>query len=404
VSLLYSAVRKAAHSNAQKARTPPRAPTASRRVSAPLRTAQTVRPCPSPGDLAQLRQWAAEQVPVDRPEAPTPQTPLSAEAHASETEATQSDRPRSMGEMIGQEALRRQLEMVMYGAQQRGVKPAHVLLTGPSGHGKTTLAGVIANSLGGTLVSTNGMLLRKAADLVGLLIKMPPNSILFIDEVHSLPAPVSEVLYEVLEDGKLTALMGSGAETTSITHQMQGFVCVAATTRPGLLSVPFRGRFGFVGQVQPYTEDELAEMVASAWDRKGVLYGSDEPGEVACRAKGVPRRALHLSERTLDWCSVMGSDGVVEPGTVARAMAAFDIDARGMDGNDWLVIEALCGRFAGRTVGADALASAINLDLRSLTDEVEPWLCQAGYVQRTKTGRLALEPAYELVREKEGNR
>jgi Holliday junction DNA helicase RuvB len=242
------------------------------------------------------------------------------------------------------------------------------------------------------------MLLRRPGDLVGLLVKMRPNSALLVDEIHSLPKPVAEVLYEVLEDGKLSTLVGSGAETVAVTHQMEGFVCIGATTRPGLLSAPFRGRFGFVGQVDPYSADELAEIVTKAWQRVGVEASEGEALAVATRCRYVPRRALHLAERVLDWTSVAGIDGVPS-GTVSAALTAFGIDELGLDGNDWRVLAALTQTFSGRTVGLDALGSALDMDAASIENEIEPYLIQSGYVSRTKSGRMGLPAAYELFRE-----
>lgn len=348
-------------------------------------------------DLEGLRDWAAKKV-MPKVQAPTEVEEPPTHEEVPEV-ASVRDRPKEMNEIVGQTSVVNQLKMVIVGATLRQAKVPNILLVGPSGHGKSTLAGVVAHEMGAELISTNGMLLRKTQDLVGLLMKAPSPVCLFIDEVHALPTAVAEVLYEVLEDGQLSTIIGSGGDATAIVHKMEGFVCIAATTRPGVLPAPFRGRFGYVGQVIPYTMEELGEMVHRAWDRIGMAHVQSEAMEVAKRAKGVPRRALHLSERVCDFAAIMQLDKV-EEGTVNQALGVFGIDGYGFDANDWAVLEALTtGPFAGGTVGADALSSSLDLDLKTLTDDVEPYLAQAGYIKRTRTGRMALPPAYDLVKE-----
>jgi Holliday junction DNA helicase RuvB len=297
--------------------------------------------------------------------------------------------------MVGQTALLGQLRMVVAGTKLRGTPMPHVLLAGPAGHGKTTLAGIVAHELGAALVETTGMMLRRPADLVGLLMKVSGPTVLFIDEIHSLPRPVIEVLYEVLEDSKLSTLMGSGSETVAYTHQMRDLVCVGATTRPGLLTEPFRQRFGYHGTVDAYSTDELTEIVRRAWVRVGVEHGAGEPREVALRCKGVPRRALHLAERVLDYCAVYDCVNVFE-GITATALSVFGIDQDGLDEQDFRILAALVE--AGRTVGVDALAQMIDMDPKTLQDEYEPYLVRAGLVLRAKSGRMASPDAHKLMK------
>ena len=353
---------------------------------------QSAHSAPVAGHDDKLRAWAS-QTAASRPTRP-PQPPEVVEP--AEPPPSVRDRPQGLDDMVGQEALLGQLRMVCAGSRLRGTPMPHCLLAGPAGHGKTTLSGIIARELGATLVVTTGMMLRKPADLVGMLVKATGPTVLFIDEVHALPKPVMEVLYEVLEDGRISTLVGSGNDTVPYQHELTGFVCVGATTRPGVLTTPFRQRFGFFGTVEQYTAEELAEIVRRAWEHVGVTHGALEPLEVAHRCKGVPRRALHLAERVLDFGAVQGLEGVPD-GTVHDALAVFGIDEDGLEENDFRILEKLTGEFAGRTVGLAALSQSLDMDPKSIEEQYEPYLSQAGLIQRTKTGRMALPAAYELL-------
>jgi Holliday junction DNA helicase RuvB len=304
------------------------------------------------------------------------------------------DRPTNLGEIVGQEALVNQLRMVVAGAQIRGTRVPHALLVGPSGHGKTSLASVIAGEIGAELVMTTGVMLKKPADLVGLLVKAAATPhLVFIDEVHALPRPVMETLYTVMEDGRVDVLAGSGMETVAYSIDLPNLTICGATTRPGLLTEPMRQRFGFIGEVSSYSDLELAEIVRRSWAREGVEYAEGEPLQVASRAKSVPRRALALGERVLDYAAVMGS--AVTEGTTDRALSAFGIDSLGLDSVDHAYLQCLVS--AGRTLGLDSVAASLNVDPRTLSDDHEPHLIRAGYLARCKSGRLALPAAYDLV-------
>ena len=315
------------------------------------------------------------------------------EAEPEEPVATVRDRPVGLDDIVGQEALVNQLRMVCAGSNLRQTPMPHVLLAGPAGHGKTTLSQVVATELDAQLITTTGMVLRKVEDLLGLLVKCHGPTVLFIDEVHALPVPVMEMLYEALEDNKVSTVTGDG---TAVTHKLKDFVCVGATTRPGVLSQPFLQRFGFRGTVVRYTDEELAEIVHRAWDRLDAAHDGDAALAVASRCRGVPRRALHLAERVLDHSAVHGTEMMGED-SVVDALAFFGIDTNGLEPDDYRILGALTGPFAGRTVGLDALSQQLNMDPKTLADQHEPWLMQQGLMSRTKSGRMALPPAYELV-------
>ena len=307
------------------------------------------------------------------------------------------DRPQGLDEMVGQKNLVRQLRMICAGSMLRGTTVPHILLTGPAGHGKSSLGGIIANELEATMVETTGMTLKRPQDLIGMLVKMQGTTVFFIDEVHALPKAVMECLYEAMEDGKISAIAGSGADAVAHVHNLPPFICVGATTRPGLLTTPFRQRFGFAGTVDPYTIEELSEIVGRAWTRVGMKHTKGESEQVAKRCKGVPRIALHLAERVQDFCAVHDDGSRIPKGRAAEALRFFNIDERGLDRDDYRILSALTGQFAGRTVGLDVLAQALDMDAKTISEQHEPYLSQQGFISRTKTGRMALPAAYELL-------
>ena len=306
-------------------------------------------------------------------------------------------RPEDISGMVGQTVLVNQLRILAAGAKLRGTPIPHILLSGPAGFGKTTLAGIIAGETGGELMVTNGMTLRKSSDLLGLLIKLTPNAVLFIDEVHRLPTTVMEALYTALEDRCVDLLIGSGKSTRAYRHELPVFTCVGATTQPGQLAGPFRDRFGFHGQLEPYTVEELTEIVRRAWVRRGVTFGAGEPRQVAERCKGVPRLALHLAERVLDYAAMMGSKAV-DAGRSGAALTAFGIDDRGLDKVDWRILDALVNTFQGRCVGVATICQAIDIDPSTFERQHEGPLVRAGLMQRTQAGRMALPAAHEMFR------
>lgn len=345
-------------------------------------------------DLPKLREWAdtkaADQVQVTAAE-------NASEANADMAAPSIKDRPKTLDDMVGQKDLIGQLRMVCAGSVLRGTAMPHCLISGPAGFGKTTIAQIIAQEVMVKMIPTTGMMLRKPQDLVGLLIKIDEPAVLFIDEIHAMSTACQEQLYTALEDGTVDVLSGGGMDASTTTHEIKNLIVVGATTRPGLITIPMRDRFGFQAAMAPYSEDELAQIVSKAWERVGMAFDETEPGEVAKRCKGVPRRALHLSERVLDFVAVQESEKVAE-GMAANALAVFGINGIGLDETDFKILVALTGQYAGRTVGMDSLAQALDMDARTLADQHEPYLLRSGLIVRAKSGRMATDLAYEIVK------
>lgn len=305
-----------------------------------------------------------------------------------------SERPSALSQIVGQTDLVRRLRTIFAGSAARGVKAPHVLLSGPAGHGKTTLARIIAEELGAELVVTSGPMLRKVEQLAALVIGAKPNTVLFIDEIHRLPIAVEEALYEALEDGTLSIITGS-SEARAVTIKLPTIYVVGATTAPGALPTPFRDRFGAQLSVQPYSLDELTTIVEREWARIGLQTGSGDPARiVAERCKGVPRLALHLAQRVADYAATEAID-VVGRATSVAAMECFGIGERGLDEIDYRILRALVQHRTA--MGLEQLAQMIDLDAKSIERDHERGLVRAGLVARTSSGRLALPAAHELV-------
>ena len=271
----------------------------------------------------------------------------------------------------------------------------HILISGPAGFGKTTMAYVIANTLAVPLIATAGPILRKTGDLSGLLASVRGEAVLFVDEVHRLPSDVCESLYEALEDNKLSMLRGYGADARAITQALPPIVFVGATDQPGNLPKALRDRFGFHAVMQPYTIEDLAEIARRAFGRAGFPQAAGEACvAVAERSKGVPRLCIHLAERVAD---VAALGAVTLDVTLAlSALAAFGIDQRGLDEDDYRILRALVWTFSGRPVGISALAQCLDLDESTVREREGP-LVRAGYLIRTRTGRLAMQKAHDLI-------
>ena len=308
------------------------------------------------------------------------------------------ERPADIEALIGQTDLVNRLKIVMAGARIRESKPPHVLLSGPAGTGKTTLSRIVAHELNAKLVTSSGPALRRGADLAGILFSLPKDalSVVFIVEIHRLPTIVEETLYEALEDGTLSVVIGSGNEARSLALKLPPVVCVGATTKPGDLSQPLRDRFGFHGQMAPYSDDEIAQIVSREWERNERTQEEGASLVVAQRAKGVPRIALHLAARVLDVTAIERTE--ITAATAERALIAFGIGKDGLDELDIRLLTALTTTFAGRAIGLEALAQSLDVDSSTLVELSEGNLVRKGLITRTPAGRMALPAAYSLLK------
>ena len=302
-------------------------------------------------------------------------------------------RPTRLEEFVGQDRVRRQLELVRAGARQRGQAADHVLLSGAPGLGKTTLAAIVAAEVGADFRATSGPAIERPGDLAAILTGLEPGDVLFVDEVHRLPRTVEEVLYPAMEDFQLDIVVGKGPGARSIRLDLPRFTLVGATTRTGLISSPLRDRFGFSAQLEHYDPEELLRIVDRSARLLGVSIDPAATAEIARRSRGTPRIANRLLRRVRDYAEVEG-DGVVDLPVARAALEVFDVDELGLDRLDRRVLEAIVDRFQGGPVGLGTLATAVAEESDTIEDAVEPFLLRGGLLQRTPRGRVATTAAY----------
>jgi Holliday junction DNA helicase RuvB len=302
-------------------------------------------------------------------------------------------RPQSFTEYVGQEQAVASLRVSVEAARQRGECVDHVLLYGPPGLGKTTLAGILANEMGTALVPTSGPAIERGADLMGILTNLGRHDVLFIDEIHRLPRAVEELLYPAMEDFSVNFVIDKGMHARTLKYQLAPFTLVAATTRPGMLSAPLRERFGIFHHLDFYSEEELGRIVVRS---ATILSAHLEPGgarELARRSRGTPRIVNRLLKRVRDYAQVSG-DGTISEVVAADALDREGVDARGLDRLDRRFLTAIVDHYQGGPVGIEALAATINDEAETLAEMVEPYLLKIGFVVRSPSGRKVTREAY----------
>jgi Holliday junction DNA helicase RuvB len=318
------------------------------------------------------------------------------EADAVSTEDREFDvalRPRSLADFVGQDRVKDQLAVLLAGARQRDEPVDHLLFSGPPGLGKTTLAQIVALEMAAGFQPTSGPALERPSDLAAILTNLGEGDVLFVDEIHRMPRAVEEVLYPALEDFSLDVVLGKGPTARSIRLDLPRFTLIAATTRPGRITLPLRERFGFSPRLDYYLVDDLTRIVLRSAGILGVHTDRDGAEEIARRSRGTPRIANRLLRRVRDVAEVR-HDGAIT-GDIARAgLAMFEVDDEGLDRLDHAVLGALIERFGGGPVGLTTLAAAVGEEPDTVEDVVEPYLLQLGFLQRTPRGRVASARAY----------
>ncbi len=303
-------------------------------------------------------------------------------------------RPKVLDEYVGQEKARGQLEIFINAARGRSEPLDHVLLFGPPGLGKTTLAHIIAREMGVNLRQTSGPVLERAGDLAALLTNLEPNDVLFIDEIHRLSPVVEEILYPAMEDYRLDIMIGEGPAARSVRLDLPPFTLIGATTRAGMLTNPLRDRFGIVSRLEFYTTEELSRIVHRSAGLLEVEITETGAQEVAKRSRGTPRISNRLLRRVRDYAQVK-ADGIVSSEVADAALKMLDVDSLGFDVMDRKLLQAVLEKFGGGPVGLDNLAAAIGEERDTIEDVLEPYLIQQGYLMRTPRGRVATSLAYQ---------
>ncbi|WP_338992488.1 Holliday junction branch migration DNA helicase RuvB [Fusobacterium vincentii] len=311
-----------------------------------------------------------------------------------EVEIQKSLRPKSFDEYIGQENLKEKMSISIKAAQKRNMVVDHILLYGPPGLGKTTLAGVIANEMKANLKITSGPILEKAGDLAAILTSLEENDVLFIDEIHRLNSTVEEILYPAMEDGELDIIIGKGPSAKSIRIELPPFTLIGATTRAGLLSAPLRDRFGVSHKMEYYNENEIKSIIIRGAKILGVKINEDGAIEISKRSRGTPRIANRLLKRVRDYCEIKGN-GTIDKLSAKNALDMLGVDSNGLDDLDRNIINSIIENYDGGPVGIETLSLLLGEDRRTLEEVYEPYLVKIGFLKRTNRGRIVTSKAYQ---------